>query len=81
MFDWTLTLCWIRDEKPFVFDERVHKQLDSIYLFLNKTKVISVDKAPAGTLDDSFARKVAAAAGVKLPLGTIQAQDVSKAPK
>ena len=71
----------IRDEKPFVFDERVHKQLDSIYLFLNKTKVINVDKAPAGTLDDSFARKVAAAAGVKLPLGTIQAQDLSKAPK
>lgn len=71
----------IRDEKPFVFDARVHKQLDSIYTFLHKTKVISVDKAPAGVLDDSFARKVALDAHAPLPLGSIQAQDLSRAPK
>jgi len=71
----------IRDEKPFVFEDRVHQQLVSIYKFLNETKVIDVDKPAAGALDDSAARKVAKSANVPLPLGTIKAQDVSKAPK
>ena len=71
----------VRDEKPFVFEDRVHKQLDGIYKFLYENKVIDVDKAPAGALDDSIARKVAKDAGAPLPLGSIQAQDVSKAPK
>ena len=71
----------IRDEKPFVFEDRVHKQLDSIYKFLHESKVIDVDKAPSGALDDSVARKVAKSAGAPLPLGTIKAQDVSRAPK
>lgn len=71
----------VRDEKPFVFEDRVHQQLDGIYKFLYENKVISVDKAPAGALDDSIARKVAKDAGARLPLGSIQAQDVSKAPK
>ncbi len=70
-----------RDEKPFVFEDRVHKQLDSIYKFLHESKVIDVDKPAAGALDDSIARKVAKSANVPLPLGTIKAQDVSKAPK
>ena len=71
----------LRDEKPFVFEDRIYQQLDSIYKFLYENKVISIDKAPAGALDDSIARKVAKAAGVPLPLGSIQAQDPSKAPK
>jgi NitT/TauT family transport system substrate-binding protein len=71
----------IKDEKPFVFDDRIHNQLTGIYQFLYKNKVINVDQAPAGVLDDSIARKVAKDAGVRLPLGSIQAQDVSKAPK
>lgn len=71
----------IRDEKPFVFDERVRKQLDSIYTFLHQSKVINVDKAPVGALDDSIARKVATDARASLPLGFIKAQDLSKAPK
>ncbi|MEO5845991.1 MAG: ABC transporter substrate-binding protein [Caldimonas sp.] len=71
----------IRDEKPFVFDDRVHAQLDSIYKFLHESKVIDVDKAPAGALDDSFARKAAKASNATLPLGLIKAQDVANAPK
>lgn len=71
----------IKDEKPFIFEDRIHKQLDGIYKFLYENKVINMEKAPAGALDDSIARKVAKDAGVPLPLGSIQAQDVSKAPK
>jgi NitT/TauT family transport system substrate-binding protein len=71
----------IRDEKPFVFDDRVHKQLESIYRFLHDEKVINVDHAPAGALDDGIARKVAKDAGATLPLGTIKAQNVSRAPQ
>ena len=70
-----------RDEKPFVFDDRVHAQLDSIYQFLHDAKVIDVDHPPPGALDDSFARKVAKGAGAPLPLGSIKAQDVANAPK
>jgi len=71
----------IRDEKPFVFEERVHAQLATIYKFLHENKVIDVDRAPAGAIDDSMARRVAKEAGATLPLGIIRAQDVSKAPK
>ncbi|MDY7547713.1 ABC transporter substrate-binding protein [Glaciimonas sp. CA11.2] len=71
----------IRDEKPFVFDERVHKQLNSIYTFLHQSKVINVGEAPAGSLDDSVARAVANEAGTSLPLGSIKAQDIANAPK
>ena len=49
----------IRDEKPFTFDDRVQKHLTTIYTFLFSAKVIDVDKAPAGAIDDSIARSVA----------------------
>jgi NitT/TauT family transport system substrate-binding protein len=71
----------IRDEKPFVFEERVHKQLAQIYRFLHQSKVIDVDSAPAGALDDAIARKVAKLGNVTLPLGTIKALDAGQAPK
>jgi hypothetical protein len=35
------------------FEDRIHKQLDSIYKFLHETKVIDIDKAPAGAIDDT----------------------------
>jgi len=71
----------IRDEKPFVFDDRVQKLLAETYVYLKESKAIDVDKPAPGALDDSIARKVARDAKVSLPLGTITAQDVSKAPK
>jgi len=71
----------IRDEKPFVFDARVHKLLAETYVYLHQAKVIDVDKPAPGALDDSVARKVAQAAKAPLPLGIIKAQDVSRIPK
>src|SRR5205823_2199868 len=71
----------MREEKPFVFDQRVHKLLAETYVYLHQAKVIDVDKPAPGALDDSIARKVAQAAGVTLPLGIIKAQEVSKMPK
>jgi len=71
----------IRDEKPFVFDERVKKLLAETYVYLHQAKVIDVDKPAPGALDDSIARKVAQAAKAPLPLGIIKAQDVSRIPK
>ena len=50
-------------------------------MYLHQAKVIDVDQPAPGALDDSFARKVAQAAGVTLPLGIIKAQDLSKLPK
>jgi hypothetical protein len=59
----------------------VQKLLAETYVYLKEAKAIDVDKPAPGALDDSIARKVAAQANVTLPLGTIKAQDVSKAPK
>ncbi len=71
----------LRDEKPFVFDERVQKLMAETYVYLHETKAIDVDKPAPGALDDSIARKVAKDARASLPLGTIKAQDLSLAPK
>lgn len=71
----------LRDEKPFTFDAREHAHLDTIYTFLHKVKVIDVDKAPAGAIDDSIAVAVAKEKGQSVPLGVIKPLDVSKAPQ
>jgi NitT/TauT family transport system substrate-binding protein len=71
----------IRDEKPFVFDDRVRTLLAETYVYLHQAKVIDVDKPAPGALDDSVARKVAQAAKASLPLGVIRAQDLSRMPK
>lgn len=71
----------LRDTKPFVFDAAVLKHVTSTYTFLHSVKVIDVDKAPAGALDDSIARAVAKETGTAVPLGVIKPMDVSKAPK
>jgi NitT/TauT family transport system substrate-binding protein len=71
----------IRDTKPFVFSADIKSHLDGTYTFLHQVKVIDVDKAPDGAIDDSIAQAVMREAGVKSPLGEIKALDVSQAPK
>jgi NitT/TauT family transport system substrate-binding protein len=71
----------LRDEKPFTFDTRVRKHLDTIYTFLHSAKVIDVDKAPEGAIDDSVAVAVAKSDGQAVPIGVIKPLDVSKGPK
>jgi NitT/TauT family transport system substrate-binding protein len=71
----------LRDEKPFTFDARVRKHLETIYAFLSKAQVIDVDKAPPGAIDDSLAVTVAKEAGQAVPLGVITPLDLSQAPK
>lgn len=71
----------IRDTKPFVFSADIKTHLDSTYTFLHQAKVIDVDKAPDGAIDDSIAQAVLKEAGAKSPLGEIKALDVGKSPK
>jgi NitT/TauT family transport system substrate-binding protein len=71
----------IRDTKPFLFSSEIKSHLDSTYTFLHQAKVIDVDKAPEGAIDDSIAQAVMKEAGAKSPLGEIKALDVGKAPK
>jgi NitT/TauT family transport system substrate-binding protein len=71
----------LRDEKPFTFDARVRKHLETIYAFLSKAQVIDVDKAPEGAIDDSLAVAVAKEAGQAVPVGVITPLDISQAPK
>ena len=70
-----------RDTKPFIFTADVHDLLNGTYEFLYSSKVINVDKAPAGAIDDSVSRKVANDMKVNVPLGSIMPLDVSKSPK
>lgn len=60
-----------RDTKPFVFTEPVMRLLDGTYTFLHQNKIITVDKAPAGSIDDSIARKILAERGITAPIGVI----------
>jgi hypothetical protein len=71
----------LRDTKPFVITDEVRKHVDQTYTFLHQVKVIDVDKAPAGAIDDSIARAVAKSQGAPTPLGVIKPQAVSAAPK
>ncbi len=71
----------IRDTKPFTFSADIKKHLDSTYTFLHQVKVIDVDKAPEGAIDDTIAQAVLKDAGAKSPLGEIKALDASKGPK
>ena len=70
-----------RDTKPFIFTDDVHKLLDDTYTFLHTTKVINVDKAPEGAIDDSMARKVAEEMGVTTPMGAIIPKNICDGPK
>jgi len=71
----------IRDTKPFIITDEVRKHADTTYTFLHQAKVIDVDKAPAGAINDSIAREIVKAKGAATPLGTITPLDASKAPK
>jgi len=71
----------LRDEKPFTFDTRVRQHLDTIYTFLHGAKVIDVDKAPEGAIDDSVAVSVAKNKSQAVPIGVIKPLAVSQAPK
>jgi NitT/TauT family transport system substrate-binding protein len=71
----------VRDTKPFVFSADIKKHLDNTYTFLHQAKVIDVDKAPDGAVDDALAQAVLKDAGAASPLGEIKALDASKGPK
>ncbi len=70
-----------RDTKPFVFTEPVMKLLNETYKFLYDTKVINVDKAPEGAINDSLARQVAAEMKVTTPMGAIIPKNICEGPK
>lgn len=70
-----------RDTKPFIFTPQVHELLDGTYSFLKLAKVINVDKAPEGAIDDSIARQVVKESNAPTPLGVIIPKDISQAPK
>lgn len=71
----------LRDTKPFLITDEVRKHVDTTYTFLHQVKVIDVDKAPAGAIDDSIARALVKAKGAPTPLGVIKPLDASQAPK
>ena len=70
-----------RDTKPFVFTPEVQELITGTYSFLYTAKVINVNKAPEGAIDDSIARLVIQEAKAPTPLGIVIPKDLSQAPK
>lgn len=69
-----------RGYKAFVWTDELRKNIENMYTFLNKEKVIKYDKPLPGTIDDSIARKVMKEAGLTAPLGSIVGQPPEKDP-
>lgn len=70
-----------RAVRAFIFTDDLRKNIEDMYVFLQKEKIIRCDKPLPGTIDDTVARKVLKAEKLKSPLGTIIGQPASKAPK
>ena len=58
-----------RGVKAFVWTDELRKNIEDMYIFLSKEKVIKYDKPLAGTIDDSIARKVLKEAGLDVTPG------------
>jgi NitT/TauT family transport system substrate-binding protein len=71
----------IRDEKRFVFDDELRAFFERTYVHLHAAGAIPSSKPAEGAIDDAIARRVAAEAGVRLPLGAIKAQPLESMPK
>ena len=70
----------VRGWKAFVWTDELRTNIEDMYAFLSKEKVIKYDKPLPGTIDDSIARKVLKEAGLTTPLGSIIGQPPEKDP-
>ena len=69
-----------REWKPFIFDEKVQKNISDVFAFLFSEKAIKYDKPLPGTVDDSIARNVLVEKGLKAPIAVIEGQPPEKDP-
>ena len=69
-----------REWKPFIFDEKVMKNITEVYTFLHKEKRTLIGSPLPKTIDDSIARKILKERGLKSPIATIAGQPPSKCP-
>jgi NitT/TauT family transport system substrate-binding protein len=69
-----------REWKPFIFDEKVQKNISDVYAFLLSEKAIKYDKPLPGTVDDSIARKILAEKNLTSPIAVIIGQPPEKDP-
>jgi len=70
----------LREWKPFIFDKKVLKNIDDVYVFLYKEKRTTIDKPLPGSIDDSIAKKILADKKLKSPIGVIVGQPPSADP-
>ena len=75
----------VREWMNFYFGEREKANIDEVVAFLHQEGIISVDKLPEGTVDDSLTRKVFKASGHKpvapgAALGVIEGRSAADCP-
>ncbi len=70
----------MREWKPFIFDNKVLKNINDVYTFLYKEKRTTIDKPLAGSIDDSIAKKILKEKKIKSPIGVIHGQPPSADP-
>ncbi len=69
-----------REWKPFIFDEKVQKNISDVFAFLFSEKAIKYDKPLPKTIDDSIARKILTEKGLKAPVAVIEGQPPEQDP-
>ncbi|MCE5335455.1 MAG: ABC transporter substrate-binding protein [Desulfobacteraceae bacterium] len=69
-----------REWKPFIFDEKVQKNIADVYAFLLSEKAIKYDKPLPKTVDDSIARKVLKEKNLTSPVAVIIGEPPEKCP-
>lgn len=69
-----------REWKPFIFDQKVIKNINDVYAFLYKEKRININKPIPGTIDDSIAQKILKEKKLKSPIAVIIGQPPSACP-
>ncbi len=70
----------VRAWRTFIWTDELRENIESIYDFLAKEKVIKFAKPLPGTIDDTLAQKVLSEAKLKAPLGKIIGQPPDEDP-
>jgi NitT/TauT family transport system substrate-binding protein len=69
-----------RQTYSFIIDDNIRKNINDVWAFQFRQKIVAIEKPYENTIDDRLARKVLADAGLKSPIGEIKGQPAADNP-
>jgi NitT/TauT family transport system substrate-binding protein len=63
-----------RETYSFIIDDNIRKNINDVWAFQFKQKLVATEKPYDNTIDDRIARKILAESGAKTPIGEIKGQ-------